>query len=75
VNEIQIHDFDIEQLRARLRKMTEEQLREFGNSARYMVSPFANHGKPPRKVFVMQLREAKEEWKRRHPRSSPMADA
>jgi hypothetical protein len=59
VNEIQIHDFDIEQLRAPLCKMANDQLPDFGNAARYMCSPYANLGKAPRDVFVMQLREAK----------------
>ena len=39
MNEIQIHDFDIEQLRARLRKMTDDQLREFGKA--YAVRGYA----------------------------------
>jgi hypothetical protein len=65
MNEIQIHDFDIEQLRARLRKMTDDQLREFGKAAQYMVTPWANLGKPPRDVFVIQLRECIAEWRRR----------
>jgi hypothetical protein len=38
MNEIQILDFDIEQLRARLSKMTDDQLREFGKAAQYMVT-------------------------------------
>jgi hypothetical protein len=65
--EIQIgEDFDVEALRARLRKMTDEQLQKFGRAARYMVSPTANMGKPPLNVFVTQLAEARAEWQRRN---------
>jgi hypothetical protein len=37
----------LESLRARLRGMTDEQLRKFGKAARYMVSPYANLGQSP----------------------------
>jgi hypothetical protein len=61
-------DTDLEQLRARLRKMTDSELRHFGRAARFMCSPSANLGKPPREAFVVQLREAREEYRRRHPK-------
>jgi hypothetical protein len=56
---------DLDELRARLRKMTDAELIAFGKAARYMCSPAANLGKPPREVFVMQLKEARAEWRRR----------
>ena len=58
--------FDLEALRARLRRMSDKALLRFGQAARYMCSPAANLGKRPRKVFVIQLREAVEEWRHRH---------
>jgi hypothetical protein len=64
---IQLADFDRDALRTRLRKMSDEELREFGKAARYMVSPRANMGKPPLPTFVLQLEEARAEWRRRHP--------
>jgi hypothetical protein len=64
---IQLADFDVEDLRTRLRKMSDEELRKFGKAARYMVSPRANMGKPPLPTFVLQLEEARAEWRRRHP--------
>jgi hypothetical protein len=64
---IDFTELDIAQLRERLRKMTEDELRKFGRSARYMCSPTANMGKPPDKDFVIQLEEARAEWRRRHP--------
>jgi hypothetical protein len=45
--------------------MSDEELLEFGKAARYMVSPKANMGKPPLPDFVLQLDEARAEWRRR----------
>jgi hypothetical protein len=59
---------DLDQLRERLRGMTDEELLQFGKAARNMCSPEANLGKPPRKAFVIQLEEARAEWKRRKER-------
>ena len=64
---IQLADFDRDALRTRLRKMSDEELREFGKAARYMVSPGASMGKPPLPAFVLQLQEARAEWRKRHP--------
>jgi len=36
---IQIANFEVEVLRTRLRKMSDDQLRNFGKAARHMVSP------------------------------------
>jgi hypothetical protein len=56
---------DLEELRARLGKMTDRALIDFGKAAAYMCTPKANMGKPPRKPFVIQLEEARAEWRRR----------
>jgi hypothetical protein len=64
---IQLAHLDRDALRTRLRKMSDEELREFGKAAWYMVSPGANIGKPPLPPFVLQLDEAHAEWRRRHP--------
>jgi hypothetical protein len=56
---------DLDELRARLRKMSDADLLAFGKAARNMCSPAANLGKPPRHVFVVQLQEARAEWRRR----------
>jgi hypothetical protein len=63
-----LEGFDIEKLLERLQKMTDAQLLEFGRAARHLCSPEANFGKPPREVFVIQLEEARAEWRRRHPK-------
>jgi hypothetical protein len=73
--EIQIQrEIDIDQLRARLRGMTDAQLRRFGKAARYIVSPYANGRKPPQSAFVIQLEEARTEWRRRYSKSSSPAN-
>jgi hypothetical protein len=64
---IQLADFDVEVLRTRLRKMSDEQLRKFGEAAKYIVSATANMGKSPLPTFVLQLEEARAEWRRRRP--------
>jgi hypothetical protein len=71
---IQLADFDRDALRTRLRKMSDEELRQFGKAARYMVLPQANMGKAPLATFVLQLEEARAEWRRRHPHP-PNADS
>ena len=60
------NELDFDARRTRLRRMSDRELRCFGKSARYMCTPEANLGKEPRRVFVIQLREAAEEWRRRH---------
>jgi hypothetical protein len=49
---------DREQVRRRLQRMTDAQLRRWGAAARYMCSPTANLGQPPWPNFVLQLEEA-----------------
>jgi hypothetical protein len=56
---------DLEEFRARLRKMTDAELLRYGKAARYMCSPTAYYGKAPRETFVIQLRECRVEFKRR----------
>jgi hypothetical protein len=56
---------DLKSLRARLRNMSDAELLQFGRAARYMCSPKANMGKAPLDAFVVQLNEARAEWKRR----------
>jgi hypothetical protein len=67
---IQQASLDVEGLRTRLRKISDEELRKFGKAAKYMVSPKASMGKPPLPDFVLQLEEARAEWRRRMSGSS-----
>ena len=64
------NELDLEALRTKLRRMSDDALNSFGQAARYMCSPVANHGRKPRRVFVIQLREAVKEWRRRRPGSA-----
>jgi len=63
----QIIGLNLDELRGRLAKMTDRQLREFGKAARYLVSPQANMGAPPLLIYEAQVEEATAEWRRRHP--------
>jgi len=56
---------DLDELRERFQRMTDDQLLAFGKAARYMCTPKANLGRLPREPFVIQLREARAEWQRR----------
>lgn len=68
---IQLATLDVDALRTRLRKMSDKELQDFGKAARYMVSPTANMGQSPLPDFVLQLEEARAEWRRRHSEESP----
>jgi hypothetical protein len=65
---VQLQPSNVDDVRARLRKMSDEKLIEYGAAARYMVTPEANFGKPPSADSVMQLEECIAEWRRRHPK-------
>lgn len=58
----------LEALRVRLSKMTDADLLRFGRAAASLCRPEEQFGHPPRRVFVEQLREARAEWLRRHPK-------
>jgi hypothetical protein len=58
---------DIEQIRERIRKMSDAELRKYGRAARDLSDPKKNLGKP-NPAFKIQLDEARAEWQRRHPK-------
>jgi hypothetical protein len=64
---IQAMSENVEQIRARIRKMSDNDLLRYGQAARNMADPGKNFG-PPNPSFQIQLDEARAEWKRRHPR-------
>jgi hypothetical protein len=49
--------------------MSDEELIRYGKASRPLLTPEANFGQPPREVFVIQLQEARKEWRRRHPKN------
>jgi hypothetical protein len=61
--------FDLDELRAQLRKMEDVKLCEFGEVARRKTTVRASLGKPPLEVYKIQLAEATAEWRRRHPKN------
>jgi len=61
--------FDVDELRAQLRKMDDVALCEFGQAARHLTTARANLGKPPLRIYALQLQEATAEWRRRHPKN------
>ena len=54
-------DPDVGELRARLARMSERELLEYGRAAAYMCTPYANLWHPPRQTFVLQLEAARAE--------------
>jgi hypothetical protein len=68
------NEIDREGLRTRLRKMSDQELLRYGRAAKSMCSPDAYFGQAPRQTFVIQLEEAKAEWRRRNP-NLPLADS
>jgi hypothetical protein len=58
-------ELDIRQLRERLRKMTDEQLLRFGKAAASVCRVVPHLNDPPPEAFVVQLEEARAEWRRR----------
>jgi hypothetical protein len=63
---IQADSENVEQVRERLRKMSDLELRQYGRSARVMSDPTKHFGQP-NPAFAIQLQEARAEWRRRHP--------
>ncbi len=62
-------EFNLENLRKHLQRLSDEELIQFGKACRGMLTPQANLGRPPREVFVIQSQEARKEWRRRHPKN------
>jgi hypothetical protein len=56
-------DTDVEDLRRRLAKMTDEELLQYGKSAAFMA------GRSSRETWKIQLAECRAEWRRRHPKT------
>jgi len=56
----------LDDVRARLRKVSDADLLRFGQAAASLCRPEDQFGHPSRDVFVDQLQEARSEWRRRH---------
>jgi hypothetical protein len=58
--------FQLEEVRPRLRKLSDAELLGFGRAAASLCRPEEQFGHPPRQVFVDRPNEARAEWRRRH---------
>jgi hypothetical protein len=61
---------DVEVFRARLRKMSDKDLVQYGKDCAFLCSPARNFGKPPLPMWAMRLREARAEWRRWNPKQT-----
>jgi hypothetical protein len=68
---INIRPESLEELRRRLREMSTLELRRFGERARKLSEPKMNFGAT--EPHVIELEEARAEWRRRHPKP-PLGD-
>jgi hypothetical protein len=59
-------EFNLEELCQHLETMPETKLLRFGQAAKHMRSPEENR-EPLRELFIVQVRETRAEWRRRHP--------
>jgi hypothetical protein len=62
----QMKNIDVNELRARLQRLDNLTLLSFGRSAQFMCSPQANQGRAASPGCLIQLREARDEWRRRN---------
>ena len=63
--------WDLEDFRKRIREMPDEKLIRYGKAARYMADPRnAADKRTVRDVHLIQLRECRAEYRRRHPNES-----
>jgi hypothetical protein len=60
---------DTERLQARLQAMDDATLLRFVRASEYICSAVATQGDLPEESFVIHCREARNEWKHRHPKS------
>jgi hypothetical protein len=63
-------NLDVELLRAKLRAMTDSELRDFGNRVRKLCKAALISGQEPSQESGIHLEEATTEWLRRHPRKA-----
>ena len=63
---IQLDPGNREEIRLCIQNMDDQQLLRYGQSAKYMSSPDSTGA--PSLSFLVQLEEARAEWRRRHPK-------
>jgi hypothetical protein len=66
--------WNIEDFRKRLQSMPEDRLIRYGKAARYMADPRnAADKRTVLEVYIIQLRECRAEYRRRHPKENHAA--
>jgi hypothetical protein len=66
---VEMAEWNADEFRQRIRKMTDEKLIQMGKAARYMAGPRNSADKKTsRDVYRVHLHECVAEWKRRHPK-------
>jgi hypothetical protein len=64
----------VEDFRKRIQALSDDQLIRFGKAARYMADPRNSaNGRSVEPVFKIQLRECREDWRRRRSRAHSSA--
>jgi hypothetical protein len=69
-----VRELDIEGLRQRLRKMSNPELLLFGVTTKCQCSSETGSDHTPQEAILLQLNEARKEWKRRNP-SLPLSES
>ena len=67
MHECAIEESDTETFRDRLGRMSNPELLRLGVATKYMCLQETALGHPPRQALATQLKETREEWKRRNP--------
>jgi hypothetical protein len=64
-------EFDLERCRSDLREMSDADLIDFGGHMHELAYPltYDYRGEPSVSAFSIQLEEARQEWRRRHPKT------
>jgi hypothetical protein len=62
-------DSDVKWFGAQLRKMSDKNLLKCVGILAFLCSPKRDHGEPPKEVWVLELKKARSEWRRRHPKA------
>jgi hypothetical protein len=55
------------EIRERVRRMSDEELLRYGAICKSMCSTESNLDKPSLDAWIVQLQEARAEWRKRHP--------
>jgi hypothetical protein len=67
---VELAEFRRDEIKERLRAMSDERLIKYGKAAAHMADPkYSADGRTVEPVFKIQLQECRAEWRRRHPKT------